>query len=184
MPCGIRDLSHHLFSNGLSYVLCQVTSWNNAIFLSIGPLGTKFNKISIKIQQHQFKKMHLKMLSAKWQAILSGPQCINIWLSYYNVLNKSMNWRQGNIQYNYKRRQYDETLSATGGCTTANDVILQTVPVPKVTLLWHHDTTRQNTAMGSRRPSAPWSQRQWIRFLGLRCNYREPLVTLLYLMCW
>ena len=34
---------------------------------------------------------------------------------------------------NDKRRQYDETLSATGGCTTANDVvILQTVPVPKV----------------------------------------------------
>ena len=29
---------------------------------------------------------------------------------------------------NCKRRQYDETLSATGGCTTANDVILQTVP--------------------------------------------------------
>ena len=57
----------------------------------------------------------------------------------------------------YKRQQYDETLSATGGCTTANDVvILQTVPVPKVTLLWCHDTTRQNTAVGSRRPSAPW----------------------------
>ena len=61
-----------------------------------------------------------------------------------------------NSLYHYKRRQYDEALSATGGCTTANDVILQTVPVPKMTLLWRHDTTRQNTAVGSRRPSAPW----------------------------
>ena len=68
-------------------------------------------------------------------------------------------WKHKFVIFNKhdKRRQYDETLSATGGCTTANDVvILQTVPVPKVTLLWRHDTTRQNTAVGSRRPSAPW----------------------------
>ena len=43
-------------------------------------------------------------------------------------------------------------LSATGDCTTANDVILQTVPIPKVTL-WRHDKTKQNTAVSSRRPS-------------------------------
>ena len=48
------------------------------------------------------------------------------------------------------------SLSATGDCTTANDVILQIVPIPKVTLLWRHDKTKQNTAVGSRRRSAPW----------------------------
>ena len=36
----------------------------------------------------------------------------------------------------YKIRQYDESQSAMGGCTTVNDVILQTVPVPMVTLLY------------------------------------------------
>ena len=92
------------------------------------------------------------------------------------------------IRNNDKRRQYDETLSATGGCTTANDVvILQTVPVPKVTLLWRHDTTRQ---------TPQWAPEDHLRH-GNRDNGSDsrgygvtirshwwPLVTPLYLMCW
>ena len=72
------------------------------------------------------------------------PRSLMLWSKpcfCYLIRKFAFLWQKN---YNYKRRQYDETLSATGGCTTANDVvILQTVPVPKVTLLWRHETTRQ-----------------------------------------
>ena len=61
------------------------------------------------------------------------------------------------------------SLTAMGDCTTTNDVvILQTVPIPKVTLLWRHDKTKQNTAVVSRRPSAPWWHGQLISFMVTR----------------
>ena len=39
-------------------------------YFFIGPLGTNFSEISIKIQLFSFTKMHLKILSVKW-----GPFC-------------------------------------------------------------------------------------------------------------
>ena len=56
-------------NNGLSPVRCQAITWTNAGVLSIGLIGTNFNEIRILILS--FKKMHLKMWSAKMAAILS-----------------------------------------------------------------------------------------------------------------
>ena len=42
-------------------------TWINAHLLSIGPLGTNFSEIQIKILKFSFKKVHLKMSSAKWR---------------------------------------------------------------------------------------------------------------------
>ena len=53
--------------NGLSPGRRQVIIWTNAGILLIGPLGTHFNEILIGIQIFSFKKMHLKMASAKWR---------------------------------------------------------------------------------------------------------------------
>ena len=44
----------------------------NAGLLSIGPLGTNFSEIQIKVQNFSFIKMHLKMFSAKWQPFSPG----------------------------------------------------------------------------------------------------------------
>ena len=44
----------------------QAIVWTNAGILLIGPLGTNFCEILIGIQTFSFKKMHLKMSSAKW----------------------------------------------------------------------------------------------------------------------
>ena len=52
--------------NGLSPDWRQVIIWTNAGILLIGPLGTNF-KILIEIHIISFKKMHLKMSSAKWR---------------------------------------------------------------------------------------------------------------------
>ena len=47
--------------------------WTNAGILLIGPLGTNFSEILFGIQTSSFKKMHLKMSSAKWR-----PFCLSL----------------------------------------------------------------------------------------------------------
>ena len=53
--------------NGLSPGRRQAIICTNAGILLIGPLGTNFIEILIGIQTFSFKKMHLKMSSAKWR---------------------------------------------------------------------------------------------------------------------
>ena len=66
--------------NGLSPGRRQTIIWTNAGILLIGPLGTNFNEILINIQTFSFKKMHLKVSSAKWR-----PCCLGL-----NVLTDIM----------------------------------------------------------------------------------------------
>ena len=72
--------------NGLSPGRCQAIVWTIAGILLIGPLGTNFSEILIGIQTFSFKKMHLKMSSAKWR-----PSCLGL-----NVLNKGTYISLGN----------------------------------------------------------------------------------------
>ena len=65
--------------NGLSPGRRQAIIWTNDGILFIGPKGTNFSEILIGIQTFSFKKMHLKMSSAKWRPFCPG----------LNVLNKS-----------------------------------------------------------------------------------------------
>ena len=59
--------------NGLSPGRRQAIIWTNAGILLIGPWGTNFSKILIGIQTFSFKKMHLKISSAKWR-----PSCLGL----------------------------------------------------------------------------------------------------------
>ena len=58
--------------NGLSPNRRQVIIWTNAGILLIGTLGTNFREISIEIDTLSFRKMHLKMSSAKWRLFRLG----------------------------------------------------------------------------------------------------------------
>ena len=58
--------------NGLSPGRHQAIIWTNAGILLIEPLGTNFNEILIGIQIFSFKKMRLKMSSAKWRLFCLG----------------------------------------------------------------------------------------------------------------
>ena len=53
----------------------------------MGPVGTNFSEIWIKIHTFSFTKMHLKMSSAKWRLFLSRPQCVDELMlsSWYNI---------------------------------------------------------------------------------------------------
>ena len=71
--------------NGLLPGRRQTIIWTNAGRLLIGPLGTNFNEILIGIQTFSFKKMHLKMSSAKWRNGL-GLNVLNT--TIYEALGK------------------------------------------------------------------------------------------------
>ena len=58
--------------NGLSPCRRQAIIWSSAGILLIGPIGTNFNEIFIKIHTSSFKKIHLKMSSGKWRPFCLG----------------------------------------------------------------------------------------------------------------
>ena len=70
--------------NGLSPGRRQAITWTNAGILLIGPLGTNFSEMLIKIHTFSFKKIHLKMLSAKCRPFRLG----------LNVLYNISEWKQ------------------------------------------------------------------------------------------
>ena len=59
--------------NGLSPGRGQAITWTNIGILLIGPLGTNFNEMLIKIHTFSFKKIHLKMSFGKWR-----PFCLHL----------------------------------------------------------------------------------------------------------
>ena len=77
--------------NGLSPGRRQAIIWtNNGIFL-IEPLGTNFSEILIEINTFSFKKMHLKLSSAKCQPFCLGLNVL-IWMSFLFACS----WRSQN----------------------------------------------------------------------------------------
>ena len=81
--------------NGLSSDRRQAIIWTSAGILLIGPLGTNFSDILIEIQIFSFKKMGMKISSAKWR-----PFCLGL-----NVL--TVHTRNGGI---IKNQTYKEKL--------------------------------------------------------------------------
>ena len=77
----VGKLTTIVSDNGLSPVRRQAIIGTSAGMLLFGPLGTILSEISIGIQTFSFKKMHLKMSSAKWR-----PFCLGL-----NVLTQD--WR-------------------------------------------------------------------------------------------
>ena len=65
--------------NGLSPERRQAIIWNNAGILWIGPLGTYFSEILTGIQAFSFKKMHLKISSAKWRPFCLGLNVLTVY---------------------------------------------------------------------------------------------------------
>ena len=69
--------------NGLALDRRQAIIWTSAGILLIGPLGTNFSEILVKILIFSFKKMHLKMRSRKWRPYCLGLNVLNIVISWH-----------------------------------------------------------------------------------------------------
>ena len=65
--------------NGLLPGRRQAIIWTNAGLLLIGPLGTNFSEILIVILTFSFKKMHLKVSSAKRRPFCLGLNVLKNW---------------------------------------------------------------------------------------------------------
>ena len=68
----VSDLTIIGSDNGLSPGRRQAIIWSNAGILLIRTLGTNFSEILSAIHTFSFKKMHLKMSSAKWRLFRLG----------------------------------------------------------------------------------------------------------------
>ena len=91
----VGNLTITASDNGLSPGRRQAIIWTNAGILLIGPLGTNFSEILIEIHIFSFKKMRLKVSSAKWR-----PFCFSL-----NVLTmfQVMTWHhQAKKHYPYQ----------------------------------------------------------------------------------
>ena len=75
--------------NGLSPGRRQAIIWTNGGMLLIGPLGTNFSEILSEIHTLSFKKMHLKMSSAKWRPFVSASMCQQTPLTLVTALHSS-----------------------------------------------------------------------------------------------
>ena len=67
--------------NGLAPGRCQAIIWLKIGILLIGPLGTNFGEILIKVHMFSLRKMHFKMSSGKWH-----PFFIGLFLSSYRYI--------------------------------------------------------------------------------------------------
>ena len=74
--------------NGLSPGRRQAIIWTNVGILLIGPIGTNFSEMVIKIHTFPFKKIHLKMSSGKWRPFCLG---LNV-LRYSQFHRRSADW--------------------------------------------------------------------------------------------
>ena len=80
--------------NGLSPERRQAIIWTNVGILLIGPLGTNFSEFLIGIHTFSFKKMHLKMSSAKWQPFSLGFNVLTDcgFVTPYGYIDLSQHW--------------------------------------------------------------------------------------------
>ena len=81
--------------NGLSPNRRQAIIWTNAGILLIGPSGTNFSEILIEIITFSFKKMRLKVSSAKWRPCCLG---LNVLTGKYKSVAKTSGKTETSIQ--------------------------------------------------------------------------------------
>ena len=75
--------------------------------LSIGPLGTNFSEILIKIQNLSFQKMLLKISSAKWRPFCPGGDELKRFPLRYNALPSTVNGSLSGFLCTAKKHWFD-----------------------------------------------------------------------------
>ena len=99
--------------NGLSPIRRQAIIQTSAGLLLIGPSGTNISELLVKNRTFPFKKMHLKMSSAKWGHFVQGKmsQCIDkIVLAYsFIVIYISHKYWLAEIQWYHQTIKFHPT---------------------------------------------------------------------------
>ena len=99
-------------NNGLSPDRRRVIIWTNAGILLIGPLGTNFSVILIKILTFSFKKMRLKVSSGKCRPFCLGLNVLMAMVRTWLIWNISIVSPEG---YNSRSRGNHSIIVNSGG---------------------------------------------------------------------
>ena len=105
--------------NGLSPGRRQAIIWTSAWIFWIGPLGTNFSEILIGIQTFSFKKMHLKMSSAKWRPFCLGLNVLtwhtrHTWANFIYIYNVNFIGHHGHKSDTDERNITGKNLQQVG----------------------------------------------------------------------
>ena len=84
--------------NGLSPGRRQAIIWTNTGILLTGPWGTNFSEISIGIHTFSFKKIRLKMSSAKWRPFCLGLNVVNVHSIMKSTGHDSVQWPSASLR--------------------------------------------------------------------------------------
>ena len=93
----VRKLTIIGSDNGLSPGWRQAIIWTIDGMLLFGPSVTNFSEILVKIDTFSFKKMHLKMSSAKWRSFclsLNVLMCYLVRKTMYSTTENGSIWQQ------------------------------------------------------------------------------------------
>ena len=154
--------------NGLSPGRRQAIFWTNARILLIGHLGTTFSETSTRIQAFSFKKMHLKMSSAKWRLFRLG----------LNVLTA------GRTHLGYR---VHDVISSTLRTQNTTNIHINQISLPNSLMigesyLWQWTCTKLVQMMACRQPISSYFHSRWAldnvlwkcqSFSRLQCVYNE-----------
>ena len=108
-------------TNGLLPGRCQAIIWTNAGILLIGPLGTNFSEILSKIHSFSFKKMHLKMSSAKWPPFCFGLNVLSACSKYIWDPNLVITLTADDLAHNRARPSIGTELTEKGFLSSFTD---------------------------------------------------------------
>ena len=120
--------------NGLSPVRRQAIIWTNAGILLIWPLGTIFSEILIEIHIFSFKKMGMKILSARWR-----PFCLGLNV-FKHSFTSSLSWLQ--ISTTIFLSDICQSQASVIDCYAASPI--HNTPIGKLYVLCIWYDTRQN----------------------------------------
>ena len=111
--------------NGLSPGRRQAIIWTNAGILLIGPLGTNFSEILIEILTFSFKKMHLRVSSAKRRPFCLGLNGLkNIDHLYWeDTVSISRGIGTGDITVQFSAIYHNDVLSEKD-CAIGSEILL------------------------------------------------------------
>ena len=93
----VGELNNIGSDNGLSPDRRHAIIWTNAVILLIWPLGTNCNEMLIKVHTFSFKKMYVKMSSAKWRPFCLGINMLRM-VRHNTILHIARQWPGQNIE--------------------------------------------------------------------------------------
>ena len=120
--------------------------WTNAGILLIGPLGTNFNEILIKIRTFSCKKIHLKMPSRIWRPCCLGLNLLrltlkediknNVWVTVNNDFLSRVR-RFGNDFHEWRSHEWKSLPNRLTSCCQGPPFLTEHCDVTTIDL-WRH----------------------------------------------